>query len=41
MRVTEEVLNQIPNIVLNNVDDITFCDLTTRKKAEEIVFALA
>ena len=40
MRVTEEVLNQIPNIVLNNVDDITLCDLTTRKKAEEIVFAL-
>jgi 1-deoxy-D-xylulose-5-phosphate reductoisomerase len=39
--VTEEVLGQIPNIVLNKLDDIVLCDIETRRKAEEIVFALA
>jgi 1-deoxy-D-xylulose-5-phosphate reductoisomerase len=39
--VTEEVLGQIPNIVLNKLDDIVLCDIETRKKAEEIVFSIA
>jgi 1-deoxy-D-xylulose-5-phosphate reductoisomerase len=38
--VTQEVLGQIPNIVLNTLDDITLCDIETRKKAEEIVSGL-
>jgi 1-deoxy-D-xylulose-5-phosphate reductoisomerase len=39
--VTQEVLGQIPNVVLNKLDDIVLCDIETRRKAEETVFALA
>ena len=34
-RVIEDVLNRTPNITLNQLDDVVFCDVETRKKVEE------
>ena len=36
-RVIKDVLNRTPNITLNQLDDVVFCDEETRKKVEERV----
>jgi 1-deoxy-D-xylulose-5-phosphate reductoisomerase len=36
-RVIDDVLNKTPNITLNKLDDVMFCDLETRKKTEECI----
>jgi 1-deoxy-D-xylulose-5-phosphate reductoisomerase len=36
-RVIDDVLNKTPNITLNKLDDVVFCDLETRKKTEECI----